>query len=164
MTDEVRQSLLKSISSDRRIIVQAPCQHIYRLSDSIIFPGGEMPEPAKNYVGARKEEIAGLNEELSDLKKKLTTGFETKSIDVTIGKVMEKVVPALASFPYQPRDCRPLFEPIDYIAFIGLSGGAVNGIDFFEIKTGEARLSGVQKQIKAAVEDGDVRIERCGDG
>ena len=164
MKSDEQSSLLKSISSDTGIRAEAPCGHAYRLSDSIVFCGGEIPECAKAYVDGRKEEISGLKEDLSNLRKKLTTGFEKKSVEIKIGKTMEKVLPALKGFPYEPRDCRPLFDPIDYIAFVGLTKGAVGEIDFIDVKTGNARLKDVQKEIKAAVEDGDVRLERCGDG
>ena len=78
MKSDEQSSLLKSISSDRSIRAEAPCGHAYRLSDSIMFCGGEIPECAKAYVDGRREEISGLKDDLSSLRKKLTTGnFQT---------------------------------------------------------------------------------------
>jgi predicted Holliday junction resolvase-like endonuclease len=52
-----------------------------------------------------------------------------------------------------------MFDPIDYIAFNGLSNsGTIESISFIEVKTGEAKLQKNQKQIKRAVQNGDLEI------
>ncbi len=53
-------------------------------------------------------------------------------------------------------DCRPLFEPVDIIAFNGLGSGKIESITFCEIKTGKARLNPRERMVKEAVEDGRV--------
>ena len=56
------------------------------------------------------------------------------------------------------RDCRALFDPIDYIAFNGLSrNGAVESITFIDVKTGGGSLNSRQRQVQAVVEAGKVR-------
>lgn len=60
-----------------------------------------------------------------------------------------------------PEDCRALFEPIDYVAFAGLSRtGRVERLGFLDVKTGGAGLNRHQKAVKEAVEKGAVEFRR----
>lgn len=107
------------------------------------------------------DSLRTAKEEVKSLRLKLTTDFAKKSVEVTIGKTVENLVPGFDDFPYRAEDCRLLFEPIDFIAFNGLSAHAVTSVDFIEIKTGSAQLSKVQRQIRDAVQDHKVEV-RCG--
>lgn len=78
---------------------------------------------------------------------------------VNIGQILEKILPSTKSFNYSMHDCRSMFDPIDYLAFNGLSkSGAIESISFIEVKTGDARLQKNQKQIKTAVQSGHLDI------
>jgi predicted Holliday junction resolvase-like endonuclease len=75
-------------------------------------------------------------------------------IDVNVGKVLEKIAPALPGFGFNCHDCRPLFEPVDYIVFEGLTKkGMVESIQIIDIKTGQAGLNPHQQQIKNAIDE-----------
>lgn len=107
----------------------------------------------------RKEMAETLKGMIGDFKKKKLSalvGAEKKSIEVGIGKNIEKVVPALSDFKMPLCDCRPLFDPIDIIIFDGVTKMKVESIKFMEIKTGGARLSEHQRSIKDAILDGKV--------
>lgn len=73
------------------------------------------------------------------------------------GKLAETLAPL--KFEFNPRDCRFLGSPVDYIVFDGLSDGEVEGIYFIEIKTGRSRLSQRERQVVQAVEEGCVFYE-----
>jgi len=95
-----------------------------------------------------------LNLRIEDLRKRKIsagTGAEKKAIEVGLGKIIEKIVPAHKDFATQICDCRPLFEPIDMVVFNGLSRGAIKTITFMEIKTGKSKLNAHQKAVKDAV-------------
>ena len=83
---------------------------------------------------------------------------------VGIGKILEKIAPAVRGYQYDPRDSRALFEPIDYIVFKGLTkgNGRVDSLIFLDIKTGGAGLNTHQRQIRDAVQDGKVAWDRYG--
>lgn len=90
---------------------------------------------------------------------KITKGAPQKSLEVNVGKVVEKVAPALAGFPYSINDCRFLAEPIDYMVFSGVTAkGKVDEVIFMDIKTGKARLKSSQRIIKNAVDQGRVEL------
>jgi predicted Holliday junction resolvase-like endonuclease len=104
----------------------------------------------------QKEMDIGLKGMIDDFKKRKLSalvGAEKKSIEVGIGKNIEKVVPALKDFKMPMCDCRPLFDPIDMIVFNGVTKMKVESIKFMEIKTGNARLNEHQKAIKDAILD-----------
>ena len=85
----------------------------------------------------------------------------SKAEDLTwdVFKVVEKIGPSLPGFPLQPRDCRALFEPIDYVAFKGLSDrGVVDAVIFVDVKSGGAVLQPNQRKIKKAVLNHDVSL------
>jgi predicted Holliday junction resolvase-like endonuclease len=72
------------------------------------------------------------------------------------GQLSEQLVPLLPDFPYQTGDCKFFGQPIDYIVFKGMAAGQVEEIIILDVKTGNAKLNKVQRQIRDCVEDGKV--------
>lgn len=146
----------------KRANLVATCSHCncdFELSKTIMFDGrSQFPDVAQK---KREQMLLELNERMEGLKKRKISveGAEKKAIEVNIGKIIEKVVPAYKHFTMPLNDCRPLFEPIDLIVFNGASKSMVDYITFLEIKTGEARLNQHQKAIKHAIDDKKVRYE-----
>ena len=136
------------------------CGEEFPLSKAVLFDGlGDFPEPAEL---KRKQMLEELQAKLGELKKRKVSagpGAEKKAIEVGIGKIIEKVMPAYQNFGIPISDCRPLFEPIDMIIFNGLSATSVQSITFMEIKTGKSRLNERQKLVKEAVSDGKVSVQ-----
>jgi predicted Holliday junction resolvase-like endonuclease len=162
----VKQDTIAELQADRRIMAECPDSgEVFPLADAVMFYVGD-PIPAK----ARKvidELEAGLEERREDLRearRKLKERSETATVSVNIGKILEKVAPAMNGFGMDCRDLRPLFEPIDYVAFNGLASGdgRIDSILFFDVKTGGAQLTQVQRQIKDAVERGKVHWDTYG--
>lgn len=64
-----------------------------------------------------------------------------------------------------PKDCRFLGNPIDYILFDGLSdvtdgvADHINDIKFIDIKTGSSNLNKAQRRIKDAIKEGKVSFQ-----
>jgi predicted Holliday junction resolvase-like endonuclease len=79
-----------------------------------------------------------------------------RSQAVTTGKVQEQLVPYLPSFPYNPKDVRFLGSPVDLVVFEGLSEGRLQRVLFVEVKTGTSGLSVRERQIRDAVDAGQV--------
>ena len=88
-----------------------------------------------------------LSESLSDNKKILS---QKKSSEVLTGHIAEKVAPFLTDFKHDPRNAIFLGQPIDYLVFKD------DEIIFVEIKSGKARLSKKQRNIKKLIEDNSV--------
>lgn len=75
------------------------------------------------------------------------------------GQAMEQLAPFIHP-DYQVKDYKFMGDPIDYVIFSGMSEKNDNiEIIFMDIKTGTARLTKIQKQIKKAIEEGRFRFE-----
>lgn len=128
------------------------------------------PPLVQKIIRERFESADGLKDALKDRKKLLATNKKQKPEKITasaqgsnFGKIAEQIVPAFLGFPYKQNECRPLFEPIDYIIFTGLSEkGRVEAIKFVDVKTGDGRLSKGQRQIRECVVDGGIGIKEIG--
>lgn len=74
-----------------------------------------------------------------------------RSQAVTVGKVSEQLLPYLPGFRFNPKDVRFLGSPVDLVVFDGLDEGELRGVWFLEVKTGNAGLSGRERQIRDAI-------------
>lgn len=101
------------------------------------------------FVVVRKELPTKIAAEREDAKK--------RSRSVRLGNELEKFVPFLNDFQFEPRDCWFLGKPIDFIVFEGLGEDKVHDVVFVEVKTGKGRLSTRQRAIRDAVENRRVR-------
>jgi len=88
-----------------------------------------------------------------------------RSAAVISGRVHEQLVPHLPGFEFNPKDCRFLGSPVDFIVFDGLADGTVSRVVFLEVKTGSAALSAREREVREAirgrrVEWRELRVER----
>jgi len=155
------ESVIDLLASDKHLVAECPnCSETFKLCDSGLFYGDDFTPDALEFVKAQQTVIKESKDELKRMKEMATKGAAKKSTEVNFGKVLEKVAPALDGFPFARTDCRPIFEPIDYLVFNGWSNkGKVEELCFVDIKTGNAKLNNHQKQVKAAVEKGDVELQ-----
>ena len=81
-----------------------------------------------------------------------------KSAEVRYGRVAETLAPFLDEFPVdvtKPGTSTVFIgQPVDFIHF-----DPTEGVTFIEVKSGNARLSTVQRQLQELIEDGAVRWE-----
>jgi len=72
------------------------------------------------------------------------------------GLFSEQLAPFLPDFPWKPTEVRFVGKPVDFLVFKGLDEKEVEEVVFVEVKSGRARLSGVERSLRRAVEDGRV--------
>lgn len=153
-------TLIKNLQNSNLFAGCPYCGDEFQLSEAILFDGTRnFPDPAEKI---RREWQKGLEEKLALLQKRqimADEGAEKKAIEVGIGKIIEKVLPAYKNFNMPLADCRFLSEPIDMIVFEGASENKINHITFMDIKTGNATLNKHQRQIRDAVKDHQVKCE-----
>lgn len=102
----------------------------------------------------RKAEVQVLKAALEETKGKLdAVSGKQISERVRLGQVGENLLPFLNGFPYSPKNVRGLFQPIDLLVF------NEDEIVFVEVKTGDAKLTEKQRNIKRIIEEGKVRFE-----
>jgi predicted Holliday junction resolvase-like endonuclease len=136
------------------------CMDSFKISDAFLFDSlsDKFPKAAKEICKQYRDELKSRSENLN--KKKISVkAAEQKAIEIGIGKIIEKVIPAYQEFPYTLCDCRALFEPIDTIVFNGLIKSNVDYITFLEIKSGESKLNTHQRRVRDAVNEKKVCFE-----
>ena len=150
---------IAQLKADRRVYGQCPrCSGDFPLEAAVLFYADDpVPEPARQWREAKGAELQTRSAELRERRCRASKGAMQKAIDVNIGKILERVAPVCEGFESIPRDCRPLFDPIDYIVFDGLFlYGDVKSITFIDVKTGNSGLNQRQRQIRDAIESGKV--------
>lgn len=155
------KELIDELSSDPKYIGECPsCGEKFKLKDAGLFYSDFFTPQGKSEKEKLEEELRGLRDDIQKKKEAITKVAPRKSIEVNVGKIVEKVGPMLPGFPYHINDCRFLGEPIDYLIFNGLAvKNLVEAIVFSDVKTGAARLKPNQRQIRDAVELKKVELE-----
>ncbi len=94
-------------------------------------------------------------ENLPDLRKDAIM----KSRAVLGGQFSEQLAPFLPNFKYLPTECRFVGKPIDLIVFKGMDEKNINEVVFVEVKSGKAKLSEHEKNLKDTIQNKRVRWE-----
>ena len=102
---------------------------------------------------AREVALADAALILKRKEKELRQDAVKRSQSVTKGKVAEQIAPYLPGFKYDPRDCRFLGSPVDFVVFDGMAAGRLNQVVFVEIKCGKyARLTQREREVRDILE------------
>ena len=72
---------------------------------------------------------------------------------VLSGQFSEQIAPYMPGFPYSPTEARFIGKPIDFVVFKGMDSKKIDEVVFVEVKSGQSRLSGVEKSLKSAVDE-----------
>ena len=112
---------------------------------------------------ALREEIASINSSIDSTIKTQVEKARADSVkrqrSILKGQAMEQLAPFIHP-DYQVKDYKFMGDPIDYVIFSGMSEKKDEiKIIFMDIKTGTARLTKIQKQIKEAIEEGRFTFE-----
>jgi predicted Holliday junction resolvase-like endonuclease len=151
---ELSQNFRDFIRVEDQIAGLCPlCNQLIRLSEMELF---YIPDRKNDVLSMLRDKERELKEQESDIR----ADAAKRSRAALLGSLMEQVGPLLPGFKYDLNDLRALWDPIDFVAFNGIGvDRKVDSVTFVDIKTGQARLSPVQKSIKEAVEAGNVRFE-----
>jgi predicted Holliday junction resolvase-like endonuclease len=80
-----------------------------------------------------------------------------KSRAVLSGQFSEQLAPFLPDFNFNPNECRFIGKPIDFLVFKGMDSQNIDEIVFVEVKSGNAKLSSIEKNLKKAVKEKKVK-------
>lgn len=167
------ENIIKQILKTKGLKIECPeCGDEFSAKKANLFnmyggyPVKAQRKLARNYKDLQEEEDE-LNQQANDIKEKrkelrglLKTKPEAvkKSTEsINFGQITEKIIPSFDEFPYKQKDCRSLFDPVDYIVFNGLSrAGKVDLIKVIDVKSGNARLNKRQTEIKDAISAGKI--------
>lgn len=147
------KEVIHSLESNQFYAECPCCGEPILLKDAGLFYLNDFSSEAKELYGQRFKELKEQEKELRERRRAIPQSSEIKSTAVNIGFILERIAPVMEEFRFDRNDCRSLFDPIDYIIFEGLrKKNSVSKILFVEIKTGGARLTEKQKEIRNLVE------------
>src|SRR3989338_7537529 len=78
---------------------------------------------------------------------------------VLSGQLSEQIAPYMPDFPYKPTEARFIGKPVDFIVFKGMDDKKIDEVVFVEVKTGQSKLSYVEKSLKETVGSKKIRWE-----
>lgn len=82
-----------------------------------------------------------------------------RSRAVLTGNFSEQLAPFMPDFNYAPTECRFIGKPIVFVVFKGMDKKEIEEIVFVEVKSRKSELSPIQKSVKKAIDNGQVRWE-----
>lgn len=152
--------LINSLKKAKQLRIVCPgCGEALRVSKFNLFTEDHLSQGALEFREEQLRRIQDLKKELNELKKLRLERVQRGARSSNLGKILEKFVPILPGFKHHPEDCIALLDPIDYVAFNGLSKDKIDSLTFMDVKTGNGRLGSSQKIIKEIVESGEVKLE-----
>lgn len=118
-----------------------------------------------DYLKQAQEKINQLHQsQIKEVEKKSRQDALKRSRSVMRGQATEHLAPYMMD-DTNPKDCRFMGNPVDYIVFDGLSAVTdktakeINEIKFVDIKTGKSTLNTAQRRIRDAINEGKVSFE-----
>lgn len=158
-TNEIKK-LIAFLQKNNFMAECSQCGDSLPLKEVNLFALDEFTPEAEELYKQMKEEIAERRKELKEMENKKPARIENTTKHVNLGFIFERIAPTLSGFPFDKNDCRSMFDPIDYVVFNGLhKTGKVDKLFFVDIKSGNARLSKTQKDIKEIVENKKVEFK-----
>jgi predicted Holliday junction resolvase-like endonuclease len=154
-----RPDTITQLQADVRIYGRCPtCDEDFPLKRALLFhAGAPIPELPRKRLDAQRADLRARVIALHERRRRASEGATQKAIDVNVGMTLERVAPVCDGFGSVPRDCRPLFDPTDYVVFNGRAlHNEVKSITFLDVKTGGSALTPRRRQIRAAIEAGKV--------
>ncbi len=126
-----------------------------------LFDNDNFTEEASEIYEEQLQWVRDKKLELKRLKEVGTKRSEIGALSVNIGLILERLAPTMPGFPFNHNDCRSVFDPIDYVIFEGLTKkGRVDKIFLIDIKSGNAKLTPRQKEIKSAIQNKKVTFKK----
>jgi predicted Holliday junction resolvase-like endonuclease len=154
MTDRRRaEQLIRNLITGGLYAHCPACDQDFRLKDAGLFYLSDFTKEAEATYKERQCQQRERARELREKRQHISKTSQRTSEAVNIGFVLERLAPSMPAFRFETGDCRSLGEPIDYIIFEGLARtGRVKKIIFSDIKTGNARLNPVQRDIRDLIQ------------
>ena len=155
------QKIIDTLKSGNFFTECPNCGEEISLRNAGLFDNDNFSDEAMEFYQLQLNDIKDRKKELKKLKEIGTTKSEIGAKSINIGFILERLAPAMKTFRFNHNDCRSLFDPIDYVIFEGLSkNGKVDKIFFVDIKTGNARLSKKQREIRTVIENCKVNFKK----
>jgi predicted Holliday junction resolvase-like endonuclease len=154
------KKLIRELKNSLDLAIECPsCRRKIPAPKADLFTEDALSQSALTYKSDCERRMSELKSEIHDLTIKKKDRIARTTLAVNIGFIIEKFAPVLRGFGYDPRDCRGIFEPIDYIVFHGAHRSEVSHLEFVDVKSGKAMLKPHQKAIGRVVKTGNISFQ-----
>jgi predicted Holliday junction resolvase-like endonuclease len=155
------KDIIKMLHTGNFFIECNQCSEELPLKKQHLFDNDNFSDEAWEIYDQQLQMVRDKKAELKRLREIGTTRSEIGALSVNIGLILERLAPTMPAFPFNHNDCRSVFDPIDYVIFEGLTKkGRVDKIYLIDIKSGNAKLSPRQKEIKAAINNKKIKFKK----
>jgi predicted Holliday junction resolvase-like endonuclease len=146
-------SLLEEYQLFRRILALCPCGQIHRVSDLRLRSKGKAPKTWLDQYEANSRILFEKETAFADQSKILRDEGKEKG-RLEAEKAFYKVVcPAIRKMRINPFDLKPIFYPIDFVAFNGMTkNDEISDIVLLTREHPYSSLNSIRNQIRKAVE------------
>ncbi len=135
------------------------CESKLNLSEVEMFDDKNFGERSLEFYEQELKKVQKQKERLEGMTNGNFDWLARNTKSINVGFILERLILSLDSFNYNHNDCRPMFDPLDYIIFEGLTeNGIVENVTFVDVKTGNAKLTEGQKQIKQTILNKNVKF------
>jgi predicted Holliday junction resolvase-like endonuclease len=147
-------NILELFQSFRTILCVCPhCGDILRLSDLHLKYKGEAP---RTWLDTYESKLRRLEEQQEGFKKeekKLHKAAIERGHDKVPAMISQCIDEDMARLNYNPYDIKPLFHPVDFVVFNGLSfKGEVEDVTFLSKKTSNDVLNKIRSSLNRSLD------------
>lgn len=107
----------------------------------------------------RKSARKDLEQTLSQTISRERRDAIDRSRAVLSGQFSEQLAPYLPDFNHNPTEARFIGKPVDFIIFKGSENQSIEEVVFVEVKSGNSRLTSVERSLRDAINEGRVSYE-----
>jgi predicted Holliday junction resolvase-like endonuclease len=155
------QQIIQTLTNGSFFIECPECGDEIALKKAGLFHQDNFSAEALAVYENHLELIRNRKAALKKLKEKGPSRSESGAHHTNIGFIMERIAPTMPGFRFKHNDCRAIFDPIDYVIFEGLTTQReVDHIYFVDIKSGAAKLSSKQKDIRRVIQDKKISFKK----
>jgi predicted Holliday junction resolvase-like endonuclease len=139
----------------RRILCVCPeCGKLTRVSALHITSKAKVQKTWLDNFDAEDRELAVKEQEFKEKEKELKAEANKKGLLQAQKTFQDAICPSIRAMKFDPRDIKPILNPIDYVVFNGMSeSDYISDIIFLTREHQCSTLNDVRCQIKKAVDN-----------
>src|SRR5437016_3496999 len=114
------KKLIRELKNSFDLAIECPdCGRKIPAPKADLFTEDALSQRALAYKSDQEKQMSDLKSQIHYLTIQKRDRIARITLTSNVGLIFEKFAPVLHGFGYDSRDCRGIFEPIDYIVFHG---------------------------------------------
>jgi predicted Holliday junction resolvase-like endonuclease len=152
-------SFVGTFNDLKRIYGFCPCcDEPFRLSDALLFTAQPPPKTAFDRVADAERRLVRAENKFDEAKEAIKQAARERGQKAALRR-LRRISPSFGEMRINPMDVKILFDPVDYIAFPGLSNEKPGRITFIDAPAANSEEERIQSSIEKAIDAGN--LEWC---